>query len=113
VAIARTRGRALLLWQHNYQWEPSTHGLLFQYENLAFWTRSKVIGSTNDIKRVINPKHEIRNPKQYPMTKIQMFQTIAVLEVANKILFLAFGNLIFEFVSDFDIRISNFAVLPA
>jgi hypothetical protein len=38
-----------------------------------------------------------------------MFQTAAALEVANTILFLAFGNLTFEFVSDFDIRISNFA----
>ena len=42
------------------------------------------------------------------MTKIQMFQTAAVLLVVNKILFLTFGNLIFEFVSDFDIRISSF-----
>jgi len=40
------------------------------------------------IKMVINPKHEIRNPKQYIMTKIQMFQTVGVLEVANMFLFL-------------------------
>ena len=31
-----------------------------------------------------------------------MFQTIGVLEVANKNLFLSLGNLIFEFVSYFD-----------
>jgi len=31
------------------------------------------------------------------MTKIQMFQTAVVLEVANTILFWTLGNLIFEF----------------
>jgi hypothetical protein len=46
------------------------------------------------------------------MTKIQMFQTVAVLEVANAIFFWSLGNLIFEFVSYFDIRISNFAMAP-
>jgi hypothetical protein len=39
---------------------------------------------------------------------MQMFQTIGLLEVANMILFLSLGNLIFEFVSYFDIRISIF-----
>jgi len=43
------------------------------------------------------------------MTKIQMIQTIDVSEIVNMILFLSLGNLIFEFVSNFDIRISNFA----
>jgi hypothetical protein len=38
------------------------------------------------------------------MTEIQMFQTVQVTEAAAMILFLAFGHLIFEFVSDFDIR---------
>ena len=66
----------------------------------------------NDKRRWINPKHEIRNSKQYSMTKIQMFQTEVVFEVANTILFWTFGNLIFEFVSDFDIRISNFTKSP-
>ncbi len=37
------------------------------------------------------------------MTKIQMFQTIAVLDVVNMILLLTFGNLVFEFVSYFDL----------
>jgi len=60
------------------------------------------------IQMAINPKHEIRNPKQYIMTKIQMFQTVGVLEVANMFLFLSLDNLIFEFVSDFDIRITKF-----
>jgi len=46
------------------------------------------------------------------MTKIQMFQTVPVLEVANMILFLTLVKLIFEFVSDFNIRISNFAMAP-
>ena len=65
-----------------------------------------------DIKRVVNPKHEIRNAKQYTLTKIQMSQTVAVIEPANMVLFLVFGNLIFEFVSNFDIRISDFTMLP-
>ena len=43
------------------------------------------------------------------MTKIQMIQTIGVSGMRNMILFLALGNLLFEFVSNFDIRISNFA----
>jgi hypothetical protein len=46
------------------------------------------------------------------MTKIQMFQSEAVLEVGNVIFFGPLGNLIFEFVSYFDIRISNFAMSP-
>jgi len=54
-------------------------------------------------------KPEARNPKQYLMTKIQMIQTIDVSEIVNMILFLSLGNLIFDFVSNFDIRISNFA----
>jgi hypothetical protein len=46
-----------------------------------------------------NPKHEIRNSKQYQMAKFQMFQTR---EFRN------FEFRKFEFVSDFDIRISDF-----
>jgi len=42
------------------------------------------------------------------MTKIQKIQTIGVSVIANKILFLSLGNLIFEFVSKFDIRILDF-----
>ena len=46
------------------------------------------------------------------MTKIQMFQTVAVavLAVVNTVLFLVFCHLKFEFVLDFGIRISNFAL---
>ena len=47
-----------------------------------------------------NPKHEIRNSKQYQMTKFGMFQTG---QVRN------FEFWKFEFVSDFDIRISDFS----
>jgi hypothetical protein len=54
-------------------------------------------------------KSEARNPKQYPMTKIQMNQTVRVSEIANMNLFLSLGHFILEFVSNFDIRISNFA----
>jgi len=43
------------------------------------------------------------------MTEIQMIQTINVSDIADLILFLSLGNLIFEFVSNFDIRISDFA----
>jgi hypothetical protein len=42
------------------------------------------------------------------MAKMQIFQTAAVFVVVNKFLFWTFGNFIFEFVSDFDIRISSF-----
>jgi hypothetical protein len=31
----------------------------------------------------LNPKHEIRNPKQYPMFQIQMFKTAGIVNVAN------------------------------
>ena len=47
----------------------------------------------------LNPKHEIRNSKQSQMTKFQMFQTRE---------FRDFEFRKFEFVSDFDIRISDF-----
>ncbi len=47
----------------------------------------------------LNPKHEIRNSKQSQITKFQMFQTR---EFRN------FEFRKFEFVSDFDIRISDF-----
>jgi len=57
----------------------------------------------------LNAKHESRNPKQYRMTKIQMIQTIGVVDIANIILFMSLGHLVFEFVSNFDIRILNFA----
>jgi hypothetical protein len=43
------------------------------------------------------------------MTKIQMIQTRGVSGITNMILFLALGHLLFEFVSNFDIRISSFA----
>ena len=73
-------------------------------------------------KHYENPNNEIRNPKwfdrltilsevegQYLMTKIQMIQTIGVADIPIMILFLSLGHLIFEFVSNFDIRISDFA----
>ena len=50
-------------------------------------------------KAGLNAKHEIRNSKQSQMTKFQMFQTR---EFRN------FEFRKFEFVSDFDIRISDF-----
>ncbi|MCJ7593636.1 MAG: hypothetical protein MUO52_02550, partial [Desulfobacterales bacterium] len=47
--------------------------------------------------------------RQYLMTKIQMVQTTGVSDIANVILFLSLGHLVFEFVANFDIRISNFS----
>ncbi len=78
-------------------------------ENLVLRARSEIIGSALRDEKALNPKHEIRNPKQYLMTKIQMIQTIGVPGIAIMILFLSLGHLIFEFVSNFDIRISDFA----
>jgi hypothetical protein len=49
-----------------------------------------------------------RETQQQP--KIQIYQTAPVLEITNAFLFLRFGNLKFEFVSDFDIRISDLLV---
>jgi len=46
----------------------------------------------------LNPKHEIRNSKQFQMTKIQN---------ERKKMFGTFDHLDFEFVLDFDIRISD------
>jgi len=59
-------------------------------------------------ENALNSKHEIRNPKQYIMTKIPMTQTMSVPGTAILILFLSLGYLVFEFVSYFDIRISDF-----
>ncbi|OHB78554.1 MAG: hypothetical protein A2Z25_22345 [Planctomycetes bacterium RBG_16_55_9] len=52
----------------------------------------------------IKEKFETRNPKQYRMFKIQMFQTLERYACDSV---LDFGHSIFEFVSYFDIRISN------
>jgi len=38
-----------------------------------------------------------------------MNQTIGVSDIANMILFLSLGHSVFEFVSNFEIRISDFA----
>jgi len=59
-------------------------------------------------EKSLNPKHEIRNPKQYRMTEIQMIQTKDIPGIAILRLFLSLELLIFEFVSYFDIRISKF-----
>ena len=90
-------------------------------ENRVLWAISAIDGSASKNEKTLNPKHEIRNPKwfdklttlsqvegQYLMTKIQMAQTKDLPGRAFLRLFLSLGPLIFEFVSDFDIRISNF-----
>jgi hypothetical protein len=62
-----------------------------------------------------NSKHEIRNSKQYQMTKIQMTQTLWLIFAAQKhhrgCLFLSLEHSGFGFVSDFYIRISDLTVL--
>jgi hypothetical protein len=77
-------------------------------ENLVLWARSEIIGSAVLDKELLNPKHEIRKTKQYRMTKIKMIQTKNTAGIAMQRLFLSFEPFIFEFVSNFDIRISNF-----
>jgi len=44
-------------------------------EYLILWARSEMIGSALLNKEFLNPKYEIRKPKQYRMTKIKMIQT--------------------------------------
>jgi len=53
-------------------------------------------------------KHEIRNPKQIRMTNFECSK-----QMGNSAAFLAFGHYHFEFVSDFEIRISDFNPPPA
>jgi hypothetical protein len=60
-------------------------------------------------EKTLNPKHEIRKPKQYLMTKIQMIQTISVPGGVIMMLFFSLGHLKFEFISKFEIRISDLA----
>jgi hypothetical protein len=50
--------------------------LISNMENLVLWARSEIIGSALINEKTINPKHEIRNPKQYIMTKILIIQTM-------------------------------------
>jgi hypothetical protein len=45
------------------------------------------------------------------MTKIKIFQTATLLDVVNTVLFLTFGYLLLEFVSDFGFRISSLSGL--
>ena len=42
--------------------------------NRVLWARSETFGYA-DIGSFLNPKHEIRNPKQYPMIQILMIKT--------------------------------------
>ena len=77
-------------------------GLFLQLEMLHF------VGM---IQMYINPKHEIRNSKQIQNSNAQMFK--ASLKSFKKFAYaleawvLSFEFRLFEFVSDFDIRISN------
>jgi hypothetical protein len=60
-------------------------------------------------EKALNPKPQPPNSKQYLMTKIQMIQTISVLDIAKRALFCLLGHLLFEVVSNFEIVIWDFA----
>jgi hypothetical protein len=67
------------------------------------------------VRKIRSTKHGTRNNFQHAaqapalrVTEIQMFKTVQVTEAEAMILSLTFCHLIFEFVSDFEIRISNF-----
>ena len=62
--------------------------------NLVLRAMSEIIGSAPRNKKALNPKHEIRNPKQYRMSKIQIIQTIVVSGIAITDLFLSLEHLI-------------------
>jgi len=49
--------------------------LYFEVKNLVLWSRSEILGFAFANKAALNPKHEIRNSKQYKMPKIQMTKT--------------------------------------
>jgi hypothetical protein len=70
--------------------------------------RMKCKDSKSEARSPSRFKAVAANPKQYLMIKIQMNQTTGVNDIANMILFLSLGHFLFEFVSHFDIRISNF-----
>jgi hypothetical protein len=57
-------------------------------------------GESNKNPLIPNPKHEVRNPKQAPMSEFQMTETTH--SVSN------IWSLSFGFVSDFVLRISRF-----
>jgi len=56
--------------------------VLSKLEMLVLWATSEIIGSALIFENAINPKHEIRNPKQYLVTKIPMIQTRKVPGIA-------------------------------
>jgi len=60
-------------------------------------------------QRTKNSKHEIRNPKQYQMTKIRKIQNRLPSDSVFWI-FPIWDLSVPEFVSDFDIRISDFVL---
>jgi hypothetical protein len=43
-----------------------------EVKNSVLWARSDILGLAFANNADLNPKHEIRNSKQYKMTKIQM-----------------------------------------
>jgi hypothetical protein len=44
----------------------------FEVKKLVLWASSEILGFVFANNGALNPKHEIRNWKQYKMTKIQI-----------------------------------------
>jgi len=81
-----------------------------QYRNPGLQDQVRDKSALLRIQGVINPKHEIRlGSRRQPQIRNNAqgpkFKCSKPWEVVNVILFLSLANLIFEFVSYFDIRI--------
>ena len=79
--------------------------MILSIEKLVLWARSKISGNAVAGDTAENPEHEIRNPKQCQMTKIQMIQTTEFSTVFYNTSFWSLDPCVFKFVSYLDIRI--------
>ena len=66
----------VIVWHH----QETIRDKLFNSNTgkLVLGAKSEIIDSALRDEKALNPKREIRNPKQYPMTKIQMTQTTGI-----------------------------------
>jgi hypothetical protein len=81
----------------------------FKVKNLVLWAGSKISGFALANNAALNPKHEIRNSKQFLMTKILNTRNKTV-NIYRQTVILCFGHLNIRNsnlyrVSKFDIRI--------
>ena len=77
--------------------------------NLVLWARSETIGFAYKMEAP-NPKHEIRNSKQSPNDQNSNDpNNSSYFGTRFMVCYCLLEHLVFEFVSDFDIRISNLA----